>query len=75
MTSTADRLIAKLKEFAGTLDPEELAALEALLAPAISLANDDVAGFAATPGIPGHLPAELVEGIQAAGLVIDKRRP
>jgi len=73
MTSTADRLMAKLKEFAGTLDPEELAALEALLAPAISWANDDVAGFAAPPGLIG-LPAELVEGIQAAGLVVDKRR-
>jgi len=74
MTTTADRLIVKLKEFAATLDDDELDVLEALLAPAVSLATDEVSGFAAPPGIPGHLPTELVESIQAAGLVIDRRR-
>ena len=72
MTTTADRLLAKLKEFAATLDEPEREVLEVLLAPAVALATEEVAGFAMPPGIPAALPPELVEGIKSAGLSIDR---
>lgn len=70
------RLIARLREFAATLDGSERALLAALLAPGITAAyanagSDDVSGFEQVEWSTGALPASLVDALQACDVRIE----
>lgn len=74
--AAALRLIARLREFAATLDGSERALLATLLAPGITAAysdagSDDVTGFEQVEWSTGALPSALVEALRAFDVRIE----
>lgn len=76
--TAADRLIAKLKEFATTLDTDERVLLGVLLAPGVASAYADqveVQGFALVEWSPGALAESLGDALSRGGIAVTGFEP
>ena len=73
MSTPAERLLAKLREFiAEELDAEERALLATLLAPGIASAHaPDVVGFGLAAWTPAALPDALTEALERGGVRVE----
>ena len=75
--AAADQLLAKLREFAQTLDEEQRRLLAALLAPGVARAlepdsdDDEVAGFGLVEWLPSRLPAALEHALRERDIRVE----
>jgi hypothetical protein len=70
MSDAADSLLNKLKEFAGSLEPEERELFAALIAPGVAAAHGDVEGFDVGWSITA-MPDSLADAITDRDLRIE----
>lgn len=77
--SAADRLLAKVREFVASLEPEERSLFAALVGPGVALAfqpapdedDDEVSGFEMVEWRPGRLPSSLEHAIRDKDIRIE----
>lgn len=79
--SAADRLLAKVREFVASLEPEERSLFAALVGPGVALAFqpavgedddlDEVSGFEMVEWRPGRLPSSLEHAIRDKDIRIE----
>lgn len=71
---TAERLLAKVREFAASLDDDERALFATLIAPGVARAyqeDDEVVGFGDVGWSPAALPEALVRELREQGVRVE----